>query len=91
MPMSRPDAVNVWKLTKSLTLRVPVALGGSDSSTGGGIVNCSALIAASQVNETAIVVPLAVVEELPAIWTKVPAAPPVQVTVTPCARFTDVI
>ena len=80
---SRFGIVTLFGLVKLLTASEPLPAGNC-SNTAGGTVNVKALTGAVQMKEALNPED----DALPVISAKVPAAPPVQLTVTPDDRFT---
>jgi hypothetical protein len=90
-PKSRPGAVKSCRLLKSPTLSDPGPAGNA-RSTGTGTENCPVSTGARQTKLTVTDFPPIIAEESPLMVTYAPAAaPPFQVTVIPCVRFTAVI
>src|SRR5438876_5759054 len=98
-PRSRlppPNFVNVEPATPSLPVAIPGSrdeLGGNDSSTAGGTVNCPSSECARQVKEASDNGWTFTVNAgpVPVICTRSPGVPPVHVTVTPWLRITVLI
>ena len=87
-PMSMPGPVKDTGAETPISVRPPDEEAGSDIVTMGGTMKVPALAGAVQVN----IAPLPCARiEFPETYTNPLGSPPVQVTVTPCERFTLVI